>query len=531
MMEVMSDGTADATDANLGLVLGGKYQLVRLLGKGGMGAVYEGRNQIGKRVAVKLLLDPSFTSNHQLTTRFFREAQASAAVESKHVVDVYDTGVDQPTGYPFIIMAFLPGEDLEHVVRRVGALNPTAATRIVSQAASGIAKAHAAGIVHRDIKPANLFLALDDNELTVKVLDFGIAKVDAQRLGDGQGLTHTGALLGTPLYMSPEQAQGLKSVDARTDIWSLGMCLYHALAGRLPFEDVDTIGKLIVSIVARDLTPLATLAPWVAPELAAVVHRALDRDPDKRLQSARDLIAQLQPFTGGSTVVTTSSLTGVSEALDATLAPGANMAPVAITPPSTPTGARTTAGVANESQPSTPKPRSRVLWPALGAAGVGIAVLAAVFGRSHEEPRSRPSAATAAAHTSSEPAPQPQRADNTTKHARLRLKIPKGYAVTVDGNAPGSPGNVEAPKPVEQDTLELQGEFQQKFLVAVHDTTGARVMMQDVYMYDNRLDPETIDSKIGPVKVEKPKRDVDASGTKIAGSASTKPAGDLPPRF
>jgi serine/threonine-protein kinase len=144
------------SDPNIGRVLAQKYELVRLLGRGGMGAVYEGRNQIGKRIAIKLLLEPEFAKNRDLIARFFREAQASAAAESKHVVDVYDTGVDPESGHPFIIMAYLTGEDLEQIVRRVGALNPLAAVRIAVQAATGLAKAHAVGIVHRDIKPANV---------------------------------------------------------------------------------------------------------------------------------------------------------------------------------------------------------------------------------------------------------------------------------------------------------------------------------------------------------------------------------------
>ncbi|MFI5298446.1 MAG: protein kinase [Polyangiales bacterium] len=530
-------------DENVGRVVAQKYELVRLLGKGGMGAVYEGRNQIGKRVAVKLLLKAEFTQSPELTARFFREAQTSASVESRHVVDVYDTGVDAETGYPFIIMAYLAGEDLEHVMERLGPLNPVAAVRVVSQAAVGLAKTHAAGITHRDIKPANLFLALDDNESVVKILDFGIAKLTGPGIGEGEvhGLTQTGAMLGTPLYMSPEQAQGLKTLDARSDIWSLGMCLYHALAGKLPFEDVDTIGKLIVAIVARDVTPILTLAPWVHPDLAAIVHHALERDVEKRIQTARDFVAALSPFAGGSLAITPNLLTGVKESLDATLVPGSVSAALARSAPGI--ASSTTAGFSAAPGTSLPMPgSSRKAMTVAAVIGVVLVGVGAIKLGKHE--REAPAAAASATSTppivpaaSASPAPAP-RADpvDDVKVGVLTIKMPEGCSVKVDGFVPGSPEARGASRLLADGRLELRGEFQRKFLVAVFEKGGKRVMVQDVYLYDNRLDPDSIDSSVGAVAVEKPRRKVTApsapSAPPVAVSAApTASAVTLPTRF
>ncbi len=308
-----------------GRVLAEKYELTRLLGQGGMGQVWEARNHLGKRYAVKLLLqNDELNGDPALAQRFFREAKASAAIESEHIVEVYDTGIDPQTRCPFIIMEMLKGEDLEHTIERIGPMAPVGASRIVAQAASGLGHAHAAGIVHRDIKPANIFMTTrGPGDYVVKLLDFGIAKQQMDKLAstDGAGLTKTGSMLGTPLYMSPEQARGLKSVDARTDIWSLGMCLYEALSGRVPWGDVETLGELILSICSRDVPNLQDIAPWVPPELARVVAQSLERDVSKRIPTADAFVEALRPFCGGSLQLAPEVLVGVDEAQRQTTAP------------------------------------------------------------------------------------------------------------------------------------------------------------------------------------------------------------------
>ncbi|MCC6215851.1 MAG: serine/threonine protein kinase [Polyangiaceae bacterium] len=284
-----------------GQVIAGKYQLLRLLGQGGMGAVYEGRNAATlKRCAVKLLISAELGANEQVIKRFFREAKASSVIESDHVVTIYDSGVDPAVGAPYMVMELLQGEDLEHTLKRLGAVHPTTAAKLVLQAAMGLAKAHELHIVHRDIKPANLYLTRrDTGDLVVKLLDFGIAKVKMESFAEtSHGLTRTGSMLGTPLYMSPEQAKGAANIDARSDVWSLGMVLYELLSGGLPFENASSLGELMVSIITADIPLLQDKAPWVPPELAEVCHRAISRDVAKRFQNAgefRDALAAITP--------------------------------------------------------------------------------------------------------------------------------------------------------------------------------------------------------------------------------------------
>jgi eukaryotic-like serine/threonine-protein kinase len=285
----------------IGRIIDGKYSIVRLVGRGGMGAVYEARNvSTHKRLAVKVLSSPELAQQPELVRRFFQEARAGAIVESEHVAQVFDSGWDAATRMPYMVMELLEGEDLEALMRRTGPLSPRVAANIVLQAAAGLAKAHAADVVHRDIKPANLYLVTrESGDVVVKLLDFGVAKVRAQHFQQTQaGLTRTGSLLGTPLYMSPEQAKGKSSIDARTDVWSLGIVLYELLCGRIPYTEAATLGELILSICTEDIPLLQDKAPWVPPELAEATHRAISRDADKRFADAaalRDALLKLLP--------------------------------------------------------------------------------------------------------------------------------------------------------------------------------------------------------------------------------------------
>ena len=290
-----------STNTIEGTVIAGKYQLVRLLGQGGMGAVYEGRNTATfKRCAVKLLLSPEFGGNAELVKRFFREAKASSIIESDHIVQVYDSGYDTELGWPYMVMEMLQGQDLEHLLKHLGTVRPLAAAKLVLQASMGLAKAHEAGIVHRDIKPANLYLSgRETGDMIVKLLDFGIAKVVMENLQEtSTGLTRTGSMLGTPLYMSPEQVAGASSIDASSDVWSLGIVLFELLSGQIPWTNVASIGTLMAAIIHEDLPLLQDRAPWVPPELAEVTHRAISRDKTKRFRNAgelRDALAAIIP--------------------------------------------------------------------------------------------------------------------------------------------------------------------------------------------------------------------------------------------
>ncbi|MEZ4261471.1 MAG: serine/threonine-protein kinase [Polyangiaceae bacterium] len=309
--------SVEAPTLSPGQVVDGKYQVVRLLGKGGMGAVYEAVHLgTSRRVAVKVIVSASLANEPDVVTRFQREARASGSIDSLHVVQVLDTGVDPVTNDPYMVMEYLSGQDIHELVRRVGPLPPDLVVRIGAQACLGLQRAHDARIVHRDIKSANLFLSTrDGGEVQVKLLDFGIAKVRAEPMANAEShhLTTTGSMLGSPLYMSPEQARGMKTLDGRSDIWSLGVVLYEALTGAAPNNDKQTLGDLLVAICVEPVTPLQSRAPWVSPQLAAIVERALERSPDDRFQTAMDMHEALSALVP-STNIREEMLGPVSEA-------------------------------------------------------------------------------------------------------------------------------------------------------------------------------------------------------------------------
>ena len=267
-----------------------------------MGAVYEGRHSgTGRRVAIKVITG-DLGRDPELVARFELEARAAGAIESEHIAQVLDVGVDPGSGAPFLVMEFLVGEDLDRTFERLGALTPDVAVRIGVQACIGLGMAHAQGIVHRDIKPANLFLAeRDGGEIRVKVVDFGIAKVEGNALdiqtAQKGPLTRLGTFLGSPLYMSPEQTRGSAgALDHRTDLWSLGIVLYQALAGRTPFHDVSSLGDFVVAVRTQPVPPIQAFAPWIDPTLARVVERALLIDREGRYQSAAEMRTALEVF-------------------------------------------------------------------------------------------------------------------------------------------------------------------------------------------------------------------------------------------
>ncbi len=275
-------------------VLDGKYQVARLIGEGGMGAVYEAtRTDDDERVAVKVINDDAVAKDEVLVTRFEREALAASKILSPHIVEIFDAGHDSDTGHPYMVMEMLDGENALQLLTRLGPLPPELAIRVGIQTCEGLARAHEVGGVHRDIKPANLFLTDKGDEVVVKLLDFGVAKfkMDQASESQNQSLTRTGSMLGSPMYMSPEQARGLKTIDHRADIWSLGIVMYQLLVGKIPFEDIDGLGELIITICSEPPAPVNEVAPWVSPQLSDVISRALELASDQRHQSA-DAMAQ-----------------------------------------------------------------------------------------------------------------------------------------------------------------------------------------------------------------------------------------------
>ncbi len=278
-------------------MIAGKYVLDRLLGQGGMGAVFAARHvKLSKAVAIKIMLADA--SNPEAAQRFINEGRAAANIQNEHVVRVDD--VDEEMGYAYMVLELLDGEDLSQVLERELShrLAPHVAVGYVLEALRGVLQAHAIGIVHRDLKPSNLFLARrKDGTVVVKVLDFGISKAQGSSAlaASPSALTSTKTMLGSPLYMSPEQLRNAKGVDHRADIWAMGVILYELITGTLPFNG-ENLGELFANILERDADPMASRVDGIARGLDDVVARCLQRRPDQRYQSTAELAHALAPF-------------------------------------------------------------------------------------------------------------------------------------------------------------------------------------------------------------------------------------------
>ncbi len=284
--------TAGETDL-VGTTLAGRYLVTRKVGQGGMGAVYEATHMlIGKRVAVKVLLE-KYARREAIVSRLEQEARLASSCQNEHIIDITDFGTTED-GRTFVVMEYLDGESLAECLARETRLPEQRILRIVSQAASALAAAHAKGIVHRDIKPENLFLLRRKDQDFVKVVDFGISK--SLRAGDEAEeqprLTQTGMVLGTPLYMSPEQARGDDELDARVDIYALGVIMYEAATGRVPFLGTNYL-SVISQVLNEEPRAPRELRVDLSEEFEAVVLRAMAKDRSERYASAHDLLADV----------------------------------------------------------------------------------------------------------------------------------------------------------------------------------------------------------------------------------------------
>jgi serine/threonine-protein kinase len=266
---------------SVGQTLGGKYVLERRVGAGGMGIVFEARHErIGQRVAIKLLR-PEVAARPLSCERFVREARAAGRLRSRHAVRIFDVDATE-RGVPYLVMEWLEGRDLDAELEERGPLPLDDVLRFLLEACDAIGEAHEAGIVHRDLKPSNLFLAKERDGVVCKVLDFGISKLPEW---SDVSITQTDALLGTPLYMAPEQVRNARDVDARADVWALGVILYELLGGRPPFLG-ETVASTAAAIAADDPRPLRWLRPEVPEHVEDIVSRCLSKDASRRFADA-----------------------------------------------------------------------------------------------------------------------------------------------------------------------------------------------------------------------------------------------------
>jgi serine/threonine-protein kinase len=281
--------------ALVGTVLQDSYRLTRLIGAGGMGAVYEGvQLRLNKRVAVKLMMK-ELAANQEALARFRREAEVTSHLGHPHIVNVFDFGTT-PAGASYLVMEYLEGEDLDHRLRRAGQQSLAATTHVVKQVASALAATHAKGVVHRDLKPANLFVLEVEGETDfVKVVDFGISKVRAATTK----LTGASAVMGTPNYMSPEQARGqIDEIDHRTDQWSLACIAYEMLTGRGPFVG-ESAASLLYQVIHEEPPPIAKRARGIPAEVEKVIRRGLAKKMDDRYPSVTAFARALEAAGSG----------------------------------------------------------------------------------------------------------------------------------------------------------------------------------------------------------------------------------------
>ncbi len=278
-----------------GDLISGKYRIVRLIGDGGMGSVYEARHEgLGTAVALKFLHE-DLAERPGLTDRFLREARVAATIQSPHVAHVTDVDVGQG-GLPYLVMELLAGESLQHVLDRERKLPPEIAVDFALQIAAGLEAAHAVGVVHRDLKPDNVFVTPGTGGPLLKLLDFGIAKLLAGE--EQRGLTRAGVVMGTAEYMPPEQLYSASDVDGRADVYALGVMLFEMLSGRRPADGEDA-QVIVAKVLAGDVLSLATLEPTLPPELIDIVRRATAGDRALRIGSAHELRTSLAPFATG----------------------------------------------------------------------------------------------------------------------------------------------------------------------------------------------------------------------------------------
>jgi serine/threonine-protein kinase len=486
----------------------GKYRLVRLLGRGGMGAVYEATHvDLKKRVAIKVL--PRAVANDPVVrARFEREGEIASRIRHPHVVDVTDVGTED--GIPYLVMEFLEGEDLGTLLVHTRPLPVERLCEIMLPVCAAVGAAHDEGIIHRDLKPENIYLAHAKHGTIPKLLDFGISKVAAALAGSND-LTKTSSLLGTPYYMSPEQVRGAKHIDTRTDVYALGVILYECATGSRPFAE-DNLYNLLLEIVGAEVKKPREHVPELPEAFEAVIMKAIARPLDVRFANVYQLGKALLPFADATTrgvwqsnfgdaptgviAADTKSETELAVASPSSPSqPGNKETPISVhetrdpvpkTKADTPPRARTISASISEvghgpSPVSAPPPKSRTPI-VISAAVVAVALIGYVaLGKKDTQP-------TPVAATSSQPSTPPPVANSTgfsaVKHAEVEVKAPAGSVVKVNNEKRSLTG----------DKLSLEGPLETAFYVTVEDAAGKILITQKVYMAEGFTVPASIDA-------------------------------------
>jgi serine/threonine-protein kinase len=451
-----------------GTVLAGKYRVERVIGSGGMGVVVAARHlALDERVAIKFLL-PEAAANHEVITRFLREGRAAARVRSEHVARVYDVGT-LADGAPYLVMEYLEGNDLGALLRARGPFELEVAVEYVLQACEALADAHALGIVHRDLKPSNLFLIRkSDGTPSIKLIDFGISKLVGQREGD-VAVTASAIMMGSPLFMAPEQMKSARDVDARADVWSMGGILYMLLTGRAPFEGETVMGiyeKILLGVPRASAT-----VPGLPPEIEDAIAGCLQRDVAARFQNVAQVaaaIARFGPAGGGERAARVERILSAGAAptpLTPSTAPpndAAVLAPAAgvATPrPATPVAARsgaaastaergqTSEGPWNATQRGSKKGSRGLVVGAVAAAALVAAALAFGFrelARRDAAPSPAASESIAAPSPSSSPVVAPSAAASEVASEAASSEPGASAAPSVEASASAAPARSAA---------------------------------------------------------------------------------------
>lgn len=450
-------------NVTVGQIIDSKYRIVRLLGEGGMGAVYEGQNvRIGHRVAIKVL-HSSIATRGDVLQRFEREAQAASKIGSDHIVEVYDLG-ELPDGARYMVMEYLEGENLSARVQKSGRMIAADVAPMMLELLDGLGAAHAAGIVHRDLKPDNIFLVR--NKKTgkdfVKIVDFGVSKFSQGSAEAAMSMTSTGAVIGTPYYMSPEQAKGSKHTDHRSDLYSVGVVLFECVTGQVPFQ-ADTFNELMFKIVLEPAPDPEALAQGLDPRFSALIKKAMARDPAARYQDAAAFQQALADWMAVAGVATnTLALAPPPRAAMGSLP---DVAATGVNPAGVPHLSATAGSLPGAASTPTP-PRARSRAPLLVGGVVGVLALASVaavvVSRGHGTHKSGPQvgaepvapATTAAASVS----PAPSVLASANPSALPSLAPPAASTEAIDAGAaptaavvaakPGSKPVVPGPAPV-----------------------------------------------------------------------------------